>query len=54
MGRKEATTKTDLMTVIDLLENAGIKYWIDTGWGIDILVGKQTRVHRDIDINFCI
>lgn len=52
MGRKEATTKEDLMTVINLLENAGIIYWIDGGWGIDILAGKQTRVHRDIDINF--
>lgn len=33
MGRKEGTTKEDLMTVINLLENAGIIYWIDGGWG---------------------
>lgn len=46
------TTKEDLMTVINLLENAGIIYWVDGGWGVDILVGKQTRVHRDIDIDF--
>ena len=52
MGRKEATTKEDLMTVIGILENAGITYWIDGGWGVDILAGKQTRTHRDIDINF--
>ena len=52
MGRKEATTKEDLMTVICILENAGITYWIDGGWGVDILAGKQTRTHRDIDINF--
>ncbi|MDD4564636.1 MAG: aminoglycoside adenylyltransferase [Eubacteriales bacterium] len=52
MGRKEITTKEDLMTVINLLENAGIIYWIDGGWGVDILAGKQTRAHRDIDINF--
>ncbi|BDF32908.1 hypothetical protein CE91St62_09740 [Lachnospiraceae bacterium] len=32
MGRKEATTKGDLLTVIDLLEDAGITYWIDGGW----------------------
>ena len=51
MGRKEATTKEDLMTVIGILENAGITYWIDGGWGVDILAGKQTRTHRDIDIN---
>lgn len=52
MSRKETTTKEDLMTVISLLENAGITYWVDGGWGVDILAGKQTRVHRDIDINF--
>ena len=52
MGRKEATTKEDLMAVIGILENAGITYWIDGGWGVDILAGKQTRTHRDIDINF--
>lgn len=52
MSRKETTTKEDLMTVISLLENASITYWVDGGWGVDILAGKQTRVHRDIDINF--
>ena len=52
MKRKEMTTKEDLMTVINILENAGIIYWIDGGWGVDILAGKQTRLHRDIDVNF--
>lgn len=52
MIRKEITTKDDLMFVIDLLSNSGIKYWLDGGWGVDILAGKQTRDHRDIDINF--
>ena len=52
MDRKETTTKEDLMTVINLLENIQIAYWIDGGWGVDILAGKQTRAHRDIDVNF--
>ena len=52
MSRKEITTKEDLMTVINVLENSGITYWIDGGWGVDILAGKQTRTHRDIDIDF--
>lgn len=52
MNRKVMTTIEDLMTVINLLENSGIRYWIDGGWGVDILAGKQTRAHRDIDINF--
>ena len=41
MKRKETTTKEDLLTVINILENAGIIYWIDGGWGVDILAGKQ-------------
>ena len=49
---KEITTKEDLMKVIELFENTGITYWLDGGWGVDILAGKQTRIHRDIDINF--
>ena len=40
------------MTIVSLLENANIKYWIDGGWGVDILAGKQTRNHRDIDVDF--
>ena len=52
MNRKEITTKEDLITIINLLENANIKYWIDGGWGVDILAGKQTRNHRDIDVDF--
>ena len=45
MGRKEITTKEDLMKVIELVENTGITYWLDGGWGVDILAGKQTRIH---------
>ena len=45
MGRKEITTKEDLMKVIELFENTGITYWLDGGWGVDILAGKQTRIH---------
>lgn len=52
MTKKEITTKEDLMTVIKILEESSITYWIDGGWGIDILAGKQTRTHRDIDIDF--
>ena len=52
MSRKEVTTKEDIITVIDILENAEITYWIDGGLGVGILAGKQTRDHRDIDINF--
>src|ERR1051325_6893219 len=28
----------------------GITVWIDGGWGVDALLGKQTRPHKDLDI----
>lgn len=52
MSKKEIVTKEDLLNIIDLLESTKITYWIDGGWGVDLLFGKQTRNHRDIDINF--
>jgi len=39
--------------VVDLLKKAkqiGVDVWIDGGWGVDALVGQQTRLHNDIDI----
>lgn len=50
--KKEIVTKEDLLKVIDLFEEIQITYWLDGGWGVDALVGKQTRNHRDIDINY--
>lgn len=32
------------------LENMGIKIWIDGGWSVDALLGKQLRSHHDLDI----
>ncbi len=52
MVKKEITNKENLMEVLNLLDGLKIKYWIDGGWGIDILLGKQNRVHRDIDVDF--
>jgi lincosamide nucleotidyltransferase A/C/D/E len=52
MKKKEIATQDDLLKVLDLLDNTRICYWLDGGWGVDVLAGKQTREHRDIDINF--
>jgi len=38
--------------VVDLLkkaENIGVVVWIAGGWGVDALVGFQTRPHNDVD-----
>jgi lincosamide nucleotidyltransferase A/C/D/E len=40
-------------SVVDLyrLSNSnGIEIWIDGGWGVDALLGEQTRPHDDLDI----
>lgn len=40
-------------TVLDLckrFKKAKIQFWLDGGWGVDALLGKQTRSHTDLDI----
>ena len=27
-----------------------IPYWVEGGWGVDILLGEQTRWHEDLDV----
>jgi lincosamide nucleotidyltransferase A/C/D/E len=41
-----------LMRVLDAIESTGCPYWLEGGWGIDALAGRQTRDHRDVDIDF--
>ena len=39
--------------VVDLLqgfETLGVTVWLDGGWGVDALLGEQTRAHADLDI----
>lgn len=33
-----------------MLDDAGVETWVSGGWGIDALVGRQTRTHRDVDL----
>ncbi|HEY8497537.1 MAG TPA: hypothetical protein VIK98_10975 [Limnochordales bacterium] len=40
----------DAIWLYDLLERAGIPVWIDGGWAVDALLGRQTREHGDLDI----
>lgn len=39
-----------LLAVIGLLESDGIDVWLDGGWGVDALLGRQTREHDDLDL----
>ncbi|MDD2285483.1 MAG: aminoglycoside nucleotidyltransferase [Eubacteriales bacterium] len=43
-------TKTDAVEIITYAEENEISIWIDGGWGVDALIGEETRVHNDIDL----
>lgn len=39
-----------VIALLGVLSSAGIRYWVAGGWGIDALLGRQTRRHYDLDI----
>ena len=43
-------TSIDVIDCYTTLENLGIEIWVDGGWGVDALLGEQTRPHKDLDI----
>jgi lincosamide nucleotidyltransferase A/C/D/E len=41
----------DVVTrVLDGLDAARVPHWVSGGWGVAVLVGRQTRAHRDLDL----
>jgi len=40
----------ELVLVVESLEDLALPYWLAGGWGVDALVQRQTRRHKDIDI----
>jgi lincosamide nucleotidyltransferase A/C/D/E len=38
--------------VVGNLEDAGVQAWLAGGWGVDALLGEQTRPHQDLDLVF--
>src|SRR4051812_50057019 len=36
--------------VLARLEASGVDVWLEGGWGIDALLGRQTREHDDLDV----
>jgi lincosamide nucleotidyltransferase A/C/D/E len=40
----------EVVRVLDVLEARGLRVWLDGGWGVDALAGRQTRDHEDLDI----
>ena len=43
-------TAEGVIAIVSLLNQNDIKVVIDGGWGVDALLGKQTRTHADLDV----
>lgn len=43
-------TGAQVLDVLDGIEALGVRAWVDGGWGIDALLGEQTRDHGDLDL----
>ena len=40
----------NLTAIATALDTSGVRWWITGGWGVDLLLGRQTRPHNDVDI----
>ena len=40
----------DLLAILEALDGAQVEIWLDGGWGVDALLGEQTRPHADLDL----
>jgi lincosamide nucleotidyltransferase A/C/D/E len=40
----------DVVEILERLEAAGVRHWVDGGWGVDALLGEETRSHSDLDL----
>jgi lincosamide nucleotidyltransferase A/C/D/E len=45
------TSLDEVLTVLRALSAVGCRFWLEGGWGVDALVGHQTRPHRDLDVD---
>ena len=42
--------RNDVVDLLKSTDSLGITVWVGGGWGVDALIGSQTRPHNDIDI----
>ena len=47
---REGMTGDDVIDIYSILEGLRIEISIDGGWGVDALLNRQTRIHKDLDI----
>jgi lincosamide nucleotidyltransferase A/C/D/E len=41
---------SDVLVILDQLDQAGLVVWLDGGWGVDALLGHHSRPHQDLDL----
>jgi lincosamide nucleotidyltransferase A/C/D/E len=49
-GSTARAEAADVIEILDALDAAGVASWLDGGWGVDALLGQQTRAHQDVDL----
>ncbi|WP_196803940.1 nucleotidyltransferase domain-containing protein [Marmoricola sp. URHB0036] len=45
-----AMSVEEALAVYDLLDKNGVRCWVMGGWGVDALLGRVTREHKDVDL----
>ncbi|MBM9466157.1 nucleotidyltransferase domain-containing protein [Nakamurella leprariae] len=43
-------TAEDVVELVGWWQRADVRFWLDGGWGVDALLGRQSRPHTDIDV----
>jgi lincosamide nucleotidyltransferase A/C/D/E len=51
VSRAEDMPLEQVLAVLEAVRFVGVRFWLEGGWGVDALVGHQTRPHRDVDID---
>lgn len=47
---QDMVTKDDVLAILAHADESGVTLFLDGGWGVDALLGEQTRQHDDIDL----
>ncbi len=50
LNEKPEMTAADVLELVKRFDEYQIEVIIDGGWGVDALLGEQTRLHADLDI----
>jgi lincosamide nucleotidyltransferase A/C/D/E len=50
LGPERSVTAERVLELLDVLRSAGVRATLDGGWGVDALLGHQTRPHADLDL----